>query len=78
MSRRYATIADVIDQDVTPALGEFANEYDAEAIASAAYTYRVDSDGQGRELLNTAGFELAVDDNGFWAIVEQHAKPGAS
>lgn len=71
---RYTTIADVIEQDVVPALGEHADDYDAEAIAREAFEYRVDTDGQGNELLNTAGFEQKVSVDEFWKIVERHDK----
>ena len=70
---RYTTIADVIDQAVTPALGEFGADYDTDAIAREAYAWRIDHDEQGRELLNSAGFEQAVTDDEFWQIVERHA-----
>ena len=70
---RYSTITDVIDQAVIPALGEVGADYDADAIAREAFGYRVDIDEQGRELLNTAGFEQTVSDDEFWTIVERHA-----
>lgn len=69
---RYTTIADVIQQDVIPALGEHAADYDAEAIAREAFEYRVDTDGQGRELLNTAGFEQTATVDEFWQIAAKH------
>ncbi len=70
---RYTTITDAIEQAVIPALGEFGADYDAEAIAREAFSYRVDTDERGNELLNTAGFEQVVDDAGFWVIAEKHA-----
>ncbi|MEZ7005851.1 hypothetical protein [Streptomyces sp. AD55] len=69
---RYATIADVIDQAIAPALGEYGNDYDLVAIAREAFAYRVDTDADGNELLNTAGFERMVDEASFWAIAEKH------
>jgi hypothetical protein len=71
-TKRYTTMDDVIAQAVIPALGEYGHQYNAEAIAREAYSYRVDTDEQGRELLNTAGFEQVVDDEEFWQIVERH------
>lgn len=71
---RYTTIQDVIEQAVLPALGEYADDHDADAIAREAYTYRVDHDAHGNELLNTAGFEQAVTDDEFWQIVQRHAR----
>lgn len=69
---RYTTKSDVIEQAILPALGEYADDYDTDAIADAAFDYRVDTNEQGQELLNTAGFEQVVDEDGFWTIVEQH------
>jgi len=72
--RRFTTITDVIRDEIAPALGEYADEYDLEAIAHEAYEYRVDTDARGRELANTAGFESVVDDDEFWEIVQKHHK----
>lgn len=69
---RYTTITDVIDQAVAPALGEYADDYDLEAIAREAFEYTVDTDADGNELLNTAGFEQVVDEAGFWAIAKKY------
>ena len=73
--RRFTTISDVIQQEIAPALGEYADEYDLEAIAHEAYEYRVDTDERGRGLANTAGFECVVEDHDeLWEIVEKHRK----
>lgn len=69
---RYTTISDVIDQAVAPALGEYGDDYDLEAIAREAFEYKVDTDADGNELLNTAGFEQVVDEAGFWVIAEKY------
>lgn len=69
---RFTTITDVIDQAITPALGEYGDDHDLEAIAREAFEYKVDTDEQGNELLNTAGFEQVVDDADFWAIAEKY------
>lgn len=69
---RYTTISDVIDQAVAPALGEYGDDYDLEAIAREAFEYKVDTDADGNELLNTAGFEQLVDEAGFWGIAEKY------
>lgn len=72
MSRRYTTLEDVIDQEIRPALGDDAGDYDLEAIARRCYDYRVDLDpATGAERLDTAGFEQTVDDEGFWAVVQE-------
>lgn len=70
---RIATLSEVIEQHVAPALGEFAADYDVEAIARETFEYRVDRDGDGTEHLSTVGFEQVVDEDGFWAAVERHA-----
>jgi hypothetical protein len=67
---RYATKQDVIEQAVLPALD--GDDYDVHAIADEAFTWKVDRDEHGNELLNTAGFEQAVTEDEFWAIVERH------
>jgi len=72
--RRFTTITDVIRDAIAPALGEYADEYDLEAIAHEAYEYRVDTDKFGRGLANTAGFESVVDADEFWEIVQKHHK----
>lgn len=69
---RYTTLSDAIEQAVIPALGEYGNDYDLEAIAREAFEYKVDTDANGNELLNTAGFEQVVDETGFWAIAEKY------
>lgn len=72
--QRFTTLADVIRDEIAPALGEYADEHDLEAIAREAYEYRVDTDERGRGLANTAGFESVVDDEEFWEIVQKHQK----
>jgi len=75
--RRYTTLRDAIEQEILPALDNPDN-YDVEAIAAKAFDYRVDHDADGKELLNTAGFEQIVSTEEFWALVQEHDKsPGA-
>ncbi|HEX6518291.1 MAG TPA: hypothetical protein VF049_22210 [Nocardioidaceae bacterium] len=69
---RYETLAEATAQAIVPALGEYGADYDIDAIAREAFAYRVDTDADGNELLNTAGFEQIVDEAGFWAIAEKH------
>jgi len=71
---RIASIADVIDREVAPALGEFGDDYDLEAIAREAFEFRTDCDDRGNLLLDTQGFEQIVSEEEFWEIVERHAK----
>lgn len=70
---RYTTRQDAIEQDILPALGNYADSYNIDAIFDEAYDYLVDTDWRGNELLNTAGFEQTVSDDEFWAIAERHA-----
>lgn len=69
---RHATLADVIDQVILPALGEHAEDYDVEAIARDTHTWMIDTDADGNELLNTEGFEQTVDEDEFWTIVAKY------
>ena len=68
---RYTTRQDIIDS-IAGIFGDFADDYDIDAIIDEAYAYRVDEDGRGNELLGTAGFEQIVTDEEFWAIAEKH------
>ena len=68
---RYTTRQDIIDS-LAGVFGDFADDYDVDAIIDEAYAYRVDEDENGNQLLNTAGFEQIVTDEEFWAIAEKH------
>lgn len=68
--QRYTTMRDVIDQAVAPAISE--GTYDLEAIAREAFEWRIDTDAQGRELLDTGGFEQVCSVDEFWEIVQRH------
>lgn len=70
-SARYTTRQEAIERVILPAVND--DSYDVDAIFNEAFAYRVDTDGHGNELLNTAGFEQTVDTDEFWAIVEKHA-----
>lgn len=69
--QRFTTIQDVINE-ITPAFGDYAADYDIDAIAREISDYRTDTDEQGNELLTTAGFEIIAADDEFWAIAEKH------
>lgn len=60
MTKFYITRQDAIEQEIIPALGEFADQYDIEAIADDALTY-----------VAGHGFDVAQDEE-FWRIVERH------
>lgn len=72
MPKRYTTMDDVKRDAIIPTLDK-ADDYDVDAIAAETYSYRVDLDGDGNELLNTAGFEQIVDTDAYWAAVQRHA-----
>jgi len=71
---RYTTNRDAIEQAILPALDTHADDYDVDAIFREAFEYRVDTDKDGNELLNTAGFEQVVTDEEFWVIAAKHDK----
>ena len=56
---KYTTIADVISYEVVPALGEFVDDFDAEAIAREAFEY-VD------------GAFVQREDVDFWEVAKKH------
>lgn len=56
---KYTSIQDVINYEVVPALGEFADEYDVEEIARGIFDY-VDGHFEQRE---------GVD---FWEVAQAH------
>ena len=58
---------------VAETLSEWSYDYDIDAITDRAFTYRIDTDAHGHELLNTARIEQVVDDVTFWTIVAAHA-----
>ena len=57
----FTTINDVIS-DIAPALGDFADDFDIEAIAREAYTYDA----------SLGGFVQVLTDEEFWECVESH------
>ncbi len=56
---KYTTIADVISYEVVPALGEFVDDFDVEAIAREAFEY-VD------------GAFVQREDVDFWEVAKKH------
>ncbi len=67
---RYTTRQDAIEQAIAPALDH--GNYDLEAICDETFEWKIDRDAQGRELLDTGGFEQTVTDDEFWAAVARH------
>lgn len=68
---RYTTRQDIIDS-IAGSFGDFADDYDIDAIIDEAYAYRVDEDENGNELITTAGFQKIVTDKEFWEIAARH------
>lgn len=58
-ARTFATITDVIDQYVTPSLGDFADDFDIDGIADDITCMR-------------SGQIVLRDDIDFWAIAAEH------
>ena len=67
----YTTITDYITQVVGPALGEYKNDYDTEAIASEMTEWHDEKDANGNILLNASGL-VERDDADFWEIAQKH------
>ncbi|WP_312981110.1 hypothetical protein, partial [Corynebacterium sp.] len=71
-------LSDAIREYVSPALADEADNYDLDAIAADAFTYRTeprqDADEPGWDDANTAGYYLTVSDDEFWEIVAKHEK----
>lgn len=58
----YTTITDYIEQVLTPALGEYADDFDVMELAHDCVDY--DADKQA--------FVQTVSEDEFWKIVEKH------
>ncbi len=67
---RYTTNRDAIEQAIAPALDH--GNYDLDAIFAETFTWAIDRDEHGNELLNTGGFEQTATDDEFWAVVAKH------
>lgn len=57
---KLTTVADVIDYEIVPALGEFVNDFDLSAIVDEVYTYDAHDGYKQRE------------DVDFWDVVSKH------
>jgi len=57
---KFSSRQDAIELLILPALGDFVEDFDVEAIADEVLDYR---DG---------GFTSVVDDEEFWEIVQKH------
>lgn len=71
MSTIYTTISDYIDQEVAPALGEWKDDYDMEAIAQDMLEWHSEPHPLGG--INGDTFGLVVrEDLDFWDVAELH------
>jgi hypothetical protein len=71
-AKRYATKDDVVLREFPADVIE--PDFNVDAIFAETFEYRVDTDVDGNELLNTAGFEQVVSGERFWAIVKKYAR----
>lgn len=60
---KYTTLGDVVAYEVIPALGDFADDYDAEAIAREAFEMK--TDGLRCWYVQREGVD-------FWEIAQNH------
>ena len=67
---KYQTITDVIAYEIKPALGDFVDDFDLDAIADEAFEYVVDLDENGVQHGN--GYFIEREGVDFWAIVQKH------
>lgn len=67
---KYTSIQDVIDQEIKPACGDFAEDYDLDAIASEIFEYVTDVDDNGIQRGN--GYFVERADVDWDAIMQKH------
>jgi len=63
MTIKHTTITDVINREVAPALGEFVDDFDVEAIAREAFEY-------------VGGAFVQREDVDFWEVAKAHDVSG--
>ena len=68
--KKYTTIDDVLSYEVVPALGEYVDDFDAEAIASETFEYVVNIDDNGVQHGN--GYFIQREDVDFWEVVKKY------
>ena len=67
----YATLAEAIEREILPVLGEYAEDFDARAIADDVLEYVTPEDDQGRLRVDRAGVVLKAGSR-FWEVVFSH------
>ena len=68
----YTTKQDYISQVITPALGDYAAEFDIDQIADEMLNWHNEVDGNGDINLGGSGF-VENDGQDFWTVVENNA-----
>lgn len=58
----YSTRADLITYEIEPALGDYVEDYDIEALSYDVASYDV----------KTQRYEITVSDEEFWELVKHH------
>lgn len=71
MNTIYTTTADYIAQEVAPALGKYADDYDMDAIAHDMLTWHEETHRLGATHANRSGF-VVRDGVDFWDVAERH------
>lgn len=69
-SQRYSTIQDVISYVVEPALGEFVDDFDTEAIANEIFEFVTDVDEDGIQHGN--GYFIEREDMDWNEVMQRH------
>lgn len=67
----FTTINDYINQEVIPALGDYADDYDVEAIAHDMLLWHEETHRLGATDANHSGF-IIRDDVDFWDVADLH------
>lgn len=67
----YTTKNDYISQIITPALGEYAADFDVEAIADDMLIWHNDINNKGQNNLSKSGL-IEDESQDFWQVVESH------
>lgn len=68
--KTYSSIQDIIDYEVKPALGEWAGDYDLEAIANEIFKFTADEDEDGIQIGDP--YYIERDGVDFWEVVQAH------
>lgn len=67
----YTTKNDYIAQIINPALGEYAADFDVEAIADDMLIWHNDINNKGQNNLSKSGL-IEDESQDFWQVVESH------